>query len=447
MAPWFTEALFYHLYPLGLCGAPLRNDFSAAPKPRLGQVFAWLEHARDLGAGAIYLGPVFESTSHGYDTADYLQVDRRLGDEDLLAELVRRAHGLGLKVVLDAVFGHTGRDFWAFKDLQKNGAASPYKDWYRGIDFSRGSSLGDAFNYECWQQAQDLPRLRQNHPEVKRHLLQAVSHWVRAFGIDGLRLDTADCLDLEFLTCLRRHCDGLKPGFYLLGEVIHGDYNLWANPNRLHSITNYEAYKGLWSSHNDHNLFEIAYALDRQFGATGLYRGLPLYNFADNHDVDRVASSLKDRAHLFSLYCLLFTMPGVPSIYCGSEWGLLAKRSPQDDRMLRPALDLQRMRHEQPQDLADAIRRLAHLRQRCQALRQGSYRQLCVGAECLAFEREAAHERLLVVINASNAPLPLKSLIKDAPGQAYADLLNNGESVTWAQTAVPATWARVLKAA
>jgi glycosidase len=447
MIPWFNEAIFYHLYPLGLCGAPLHNDFSAVSQPRLGQVFAWLEHARDLGASAIYLGPVFESTSHGYDTADYFKVDRRLGDEALLAALVRQAHGLGLRVVLDAVFGHTGRDFWAFKDLQKNGAASPYKDWYRGVDFSRPSVLGDAFNYECWQEAQDLPRLAQNHPAVKDHLLQAVSHWVRAFEIDGLRLDTADCLDLEFLTALRRHCDGLKPDFYLLGEVIHGDYNLWANPNRLHSVTNYEAFKGLWSSHHDRNFFEIAHTLDRQFGATGLYRGLPLYNFADNHDVDRVASCLQGRAQLFSLHCLLFTMPGVPSIYCGSEWGLLAKRSPQDDRMLRPALDLQALRREQPQDLANAIRRLAQLRQRCPALRHGSYRQLCVGAEHLVFEREEAGQRLWVVVNGGNSPLPLRNLPKIAPAQAYTDLLNGDESVDWTQATVPANWARVLRAA
>jgi glycosidase len=445
MATWFEDAVFYHIYPLGLCGAPERNDFVSPPEPRLRRVFTWLDHARQLGANALILGPVFESTGHGYDTADYFKVDRRLGDDALLADLVRHAHGLGLRVLLDAVFGHTGRDFWAFRDLQRNGTTSAYKDWYRGVDFGRRSPRGDAFSYEFWQGAQELPRLRQDYPEVRRHLLDSVSHWVQCFDIDGLRLDTADCLDLEFLTVLRRHTDSLKADFRLLGEAIRGDYNLFANPNRLHSVTNYETYKGLWSSHYDHNFFEIAYALNRQFGTTGLYRGIPLYNFADNHDVDRVASKLQDRAHLFSLYCLLFTMPGVPSVYCGSEWGLEASRTPTDDRMLRPALDLEALRRCQSQDLVDTISRLALLRHRAPALRRGNYHQLAVGAEHLAFERAISGERVVVVVNAGPTPLPLKELIPQQAIQDWMDLLNGDEHLRTEHTQVPPRWARVLR--
>jgi len=445
MKDWFENAFFYHIYPLGLCGAPERNDFAAPPEERLRQVFAWLDYAQELGVTALILGPVLESTTHGYDTADYFKVDRRLGNDALLKELVHHAHTLGIRVLLDAVFGHTGRDFWAFRDLQKNGCASAYKDWYRGIDFNKRSQLGDAFAYEYWQDAQELPRLRLDYPGVRRHLLDAVSHWVQNYDIDGLRLDTADSLDLEFLTILRRHTDGLKSDFFLMGEAIHGDYNLLANPNRLHSATNYEAYKGLWSSHYDSNCFEIAYTLNRQFGETGLYRGLPLYNFADNHDVDRVASKLRKREQLFSLYCLLFTIPGVPSVYCGSEWGLEARRTPTDDRMLRPALSLEEMRRDRPQDLTDAIRRLSHLRQNTPALRGGTYRQLGLGAEYLAFERTWGSENTAVVVNIGSQPIPLKEILRGNSVRGWRDLLNIDDGLMTDQAQAPPCWARVLQ--
>jgi glycosidase len=445
MTNWFESAFFYHIYPLGLCDAPASNDFISPQENRLKKVFAWLDHAKDIGATAIILGPVFESTGHGYDTADFFKVDRRLGDDALLADLVRHAHELGLKVLLDAVFGHTGRDFWAFRDLQKNGTTSAFKDWYRGVDFNSRSPRGDAFAYECWQGAQELPRLRLDCPNVRRHLLDAVRHWVQCFDIDGLRLDTADYLDLEFLTVLRRHTDGLKNDFLLLGEAIHGDYNLLANPNRLHSVTNYEVYKGLWSSHYDCNCFEIAYTLNRQFGETGLYRGIPMYNFGDNHDVDRVASKVRDRSQLFSIYCLLFTMPGMPSVYYGSEWGLEARRTPTDDKMLRPPLQLEKMKLEFPQDILDAIRRLSLLRQRTTALSGGDYCQRGVGAEYIAFDRARDNDHVTVVVNISSQMIPLRTVLPDVCGRHWTDLLNGESGQCADQVQVPPHWARVLR--
>ena len=178
------------------------------------------------------------------------------------------------------------------------------------MDFQKRSPLGDPFSYEGWNGHYSLVKLDVRHPEVKSYVFSVVTRWVEEFGIDGLRLDAADCLDLGFLQELAAFCRGRWPGFWLLGEIIHGDYRKWANPSTLDSVTNYECYKGLYSSHVDANFFEIAWSLNRQFGPQGLYRDLPLYNFADNHDVDRVASLLPEPAHLRTLYSLLFTMPG-----------------------------------------------------------------------------------------------------------------------------------------
>jgi cyclomaltodextrinase len=402
MTNWARDAIFYHIYPLGLCGAPRRNDFATPPEPRLAQISGWIEHLCALGVNALYLGPLFESTAHGYDTADYYWVDRRLGDNATLAELVAALHGHGIRVILDGVFNHVGRDFWAFRDLQQQRERSPYRDWFVGVDFSRRSPYGDRFTYAGWHGHYDLVKLNLHHPDVRAHLFGAIREWFQQFAIDGLRLDVADELEPGFLRELASFCHALDPAFWLLGEAIHGDYRRLVNPAALDSATNYECYKGLFSSHNDTNYFEIAYSLNRQFGEQGIYRDLPLYAFADNHDVSRVASRLCNPAHLYPLYVLLFTMPGVPSIYYGSEWGLVGLKQSGDDWPLRPQLAgpgaIQNMPHP---DLANTIALLARLRQQSVALRHGAYEQLFVAHEQLAFARHVGDEYVIVMVNAA----------------------------------------------
>ncbi|HEX3052344.1 MAG TPA: alpha-amylase family glycosyl hydrolase, partial [Aggregatilineaceae bacterium] len=275
------------------------------------------------------------------------------------------------------------------------------------------------------------------NPAVRDHLFQAIRMWVRDFGIDGLRLDVADCLELDFLRDLSAFCRALRPDFWLMGEVVHGDYRKWVNPETLDSVTNYECYKGLYSSHVDTNYFEIAYAFKRQFGDGGMYQNLPLYAFADNHDVNRVASSLTNPAHLYPLYGLLFTMPGVPSIYYGSEWGIEG-RTNGSDAPLRPALNRGDVERNSPnRDLAQAIRRLAAVRHQIPALRHGDYQQLVVKHEQFAFARQIPGQRVIVAVNAANHPAVI-----DLPGR-MADVLNGGERFSGTVT-VPPCWLRVL---
>src|SRR3954447_1821907 len=379
---WARDACFYHVYPLGQCGAEPRNDFRSLPSPRLDQLRGWAGHLHWLGADSLYLGPVFESTAHGYDTADYYHVDRRLGTDETLTGLTAALHAAGIRVVLDGVFHHVGRDFWAFRDLLQNGERSAYRGWFSGVDFGRRSPFGDPFAYDGWEGHFDLVKLNLHHPDVRAHLFGAVRSWVERFGIDGLRLDVAYALDPAFLRDLAAYCRGLREDFWLLGEAIHGDYRRVAGPGLLDAVTNYECYKGLYSSHNDRNYFEIAHSLGRLFGAGGLYRELTLYNFADNHDVPRVASLLRNPAHLYPLYLLLFTMPGVPSVYSGSEWGFEGIKAGGDDRPIRlalpsPAAAASLGRHP---DLAPAVARFAAIRRRSAVLRRGTYRRLHVAA-------------------------------------------------------------------
>ncbi len=425
MSSWAYDAIFYHVYPLGLCGAPPRNDFSAVPEARLARLHAWLPHLQELYVNALYLGPLFESSVHGYDTADYFQVDRRLGCNQTLAELVTACHARGIRVILDGVFHHVGRDFWAFRDLYTNGEASPYRDWFVDLDFSQRSPYNDPFSYAGWHGHYDLVKLNLQHPDVRAHLFAAVRFWIEQFDIDGLRLDVAEDIDPDFLRELAAFCRAIRPDFWLLGEAIHGDYRRLACADMLDSVTNYECYKGLYSSLNDQNYFEIAYAINRQSGENGLYRDTPLYTFVDNHDVSRVASMLHNPAHLYPLYALLFTMPGVPAIYYGSEWGIQGRKQPPDDQVLRPCLDTpQDTSHMPHPDLAGMIAHLARIRRNTPALRRGAYKQMFVGHKQFGFARSYEGDYIIVVINAAAEPAAVALPVDLPDGRHFIDLLS-----------------------
>jgi cyclomaltodextrinase len=447
---WTHDAVFYHIYPMGFCAAPSRNDFHSAPVPRLEKIITWLPHLRSLGVNAIYLGPIFESSAHGYDTVDFFHIDRRLGDDQTFKRVADNLHREGFRFILDGVFNHVGRDFWAFYDVRQHGPASPYCSWFQGLRFEGRSPYGDPFVYEGWNGCHDLVKLNLANPQVRTHIFEAVRSWVEAFGIDGLRLDAADCVDLGFLQELRTFTHSLRTDFWLLGEVIHGDYRHWVNPETLDSVTNYECYKGLYSSLVDKNYFEIAWSLNRQFGENGLLRDAPLYNFVDNHDVNRVASQLQDKAHLSPLYCLLFTMPGVPSIYYGSEWGLEGMRTRTDDSRLRPCLDLAELSANPPQpELVRIIARLSQIRRGSKALQTGEYRQLYVNHEQFFFARQSAEEQIVVALNAASAPARLE-LSLPFPAEKALDLLNPGavfpvSNGTLILDPLPPAWARILK--
>jgi cyclomaltodextrinase len=454
MTGWASDSIFYHVYPLGYCGAPRRNDLSSESVPRLDRLTSDLDRISSLGFTALYLGPAFESVAHGYDPVDWRTVDRRLGDRDALGRLAEEAKRLGMRLVFDGVFNHTGREHPWFRALRALGEKAPGSSAaarYASVRAGR-SPCGDPFTYEGWAGNYDLVKLDLRDQETKAELIGAALSWIDDYGIDGIRLDTADCLDMDFLRELAAACRGRKGDFWLMGEVVAGDYRRWAGATRgrgdgpLDSVTNYECYKGLWSSQVDANYFEIAWSLKRQFGEGGIYRGMSLYSFADNHDVDRVASKLPKEEQLYPLYCLLFTMPGIPSVYYGSERGARAKKENGSDWSLRPSID-EALAAGAQADLEAAIARLAALRRSLRALRAGGYRELAVASQSLVFERAADGERAVVAVNGSGAATSVEATIGGADG-LWKDALNDGAAYRAAggtlRFDVPKTWARIL---
>lgn len=449
----FSEKFFYHIYPLGLCGCPTRNDFSCPAGNAFEKLTEDLDRIKNLGVNALYIGPVFESTAHGYDTVDYYHVDRRLGNNQKFAEFCKACHERGISVILDAVFNHTGRDFFAFKDLQRNGESSAFRYWYKNVNFSRHSNYGDRFDYEGWAGCKDLVKLDVDNPEVRSHLFGAVDSWINEFQIDGLRLDAADALSKDFLDALSSHCKNRKSDFWLMGEVVHGNYNDWAKEGRLDSVTNYQLYKALWSSLNDKNFFELSYNLEREFGNGGIYKYSPLYTFLDNHDVNRIASSVKKIEHLYLVNALMFCVPGIPSVYYGSEMGLCGTRNNSGDRELRPSLPpfsngipSFASPKSGSHDLSSVISRFASLRKNLKSLQKGDYRQLFVSNETFAFARNCEGEEVIVMVN--NSDKKQKITLNGVNCSGFENLLN-GERLTpgTREVEVPANWLCVLKAA
>ena len=392
---WYNEATFYHIYPLGLTGAPKENDYGT-PVHRLNTLLPWIDHIKEIGCTALYIGPLFESVGHGYETTDYKKLDSRLGTNEDLTNFVKACHDKGIRVIFDGVFNHTGRDFFAFKDIQKNRENSPYVNWYCNVNFGGNTEYNDGFSYENWGGYNLLVKLNQRNPEVQNYICDVIRFWVSEFDIDGIRLDAADVLDFDFMRILRHTADEVKKDFWLMGEVIHGDYSRWVNGQTLHSVTNYALHKALYSGHNDHNYFEIAHTV-KYLQNMG---DLDLYNFVDNHDVERIHTKLQNKAHFAPVHVLLYTLPGVPSIYYGSEFGIDGKKEKFSDASLRPALDLK--------DYADAVTKnpctaliaaLGKVRQGTPALSYGSYSELALTNRQFAFARDLDGVRVIVTVN------------------------------------------------
>ena len=433
---WAYEGIFYQIYPIGFCGAPTANDGKTVS--RILKLKDWSSYLESLGISSILLNPIFESDNHGYDTRDYKKIDCRLGTNEDFAEVCKDLHAHNVKIVLDGVFNHVGRGFWAFKDVQEKKWDSPYKDWFC-INFDGNSCYNDGFWYEGWEGHFELVKLNLANSAVVDYLLECVKGWIDEFDIDGLRLDVAYCLDRNFMKRLRSFCQELKPDFALIGEVLFGDYNQIVNDEMLHSCTNYECYKGIYSSFNSMNMFEIAHSLNRQYGPEQwcIYRGKHLMSFVDNHDVTRIASILTNKNHLPLTYGLLLGMPGVPGIYKGSEWGEEGVKAPNNDYALRPCFE-----EPKPNELTEEIKKMIHVRTGSNALCHGSYRNVVLTNHQLIFERRTDDERMLVAINASDAPFTAHN---GELGGTMTDLLTGNEIQMSGQLEMPPYSVQYLK--
>ena len=422
---WYDSAVFYHIYPLGLCGCSKENTGIA--EAHFDQLKQWAKHACDMGFTAIYIGPLFESVGHGYETTDYKKVDIRLGTNEDFRDFVDYCHGMGVKVVVDGVFNHVGRRFFAFEDLQKNREGSPYRDWFCNVNFGANNEYNDGFSYENWGGYNLLVKLNQRNPEVMQYLFDVIRFWIDTFDIDGIRLDAADVLDFDFMKRMRYETSRMKEDFWLMGEVIHGYYSRWVNDETLHCVTNYELHKGLYSGHNDHNYFEIAHTIRR---LNDICRGRRLYTFADNHDVERIYTKLNQKEHLKLVTLLVYTLYGIPSVYYGSEFGIEGNKEQGSDWNLRPYLDLSDFADAEKTNPVTALcARLGALKKEYPELTYGEYKELHLTNRQFAYGRALDGNCIVTALNCDDAPADMEFGVP-ADGNV-TDLLGCSENVRY----------------
>lgn len=404
---WFHESVFYQIYPLGFCGAERENDFGEV-RHRFDKIEAEIPRLKELGVNAVLFNPLFESERHGYDTVDFFRIDRRLGTNEEFKALVQKFHEAGIRVVLDGVFNHTGRAFKPFQEVLQKREGTDYRFWFN-INFYGNSRYNDGLDYENWEGHPELVKLRLENLDVQNYLMEAVKFWIREFGIDGLRLDVCYLLPPWFMELLRRTANAEKPEFFLVGEVIHcGNFQQNICPERLDSITNYECFKGLVSAFNCDNLFEIESSLTRLFSSQpwALYTGKHMLNFVDNHDVVRAYTALRDKRKLLCLYTVLYTMPGIPCLYYGSEFGQEGDKSDFDYK-LRPCIDgIDKTAHP---ELADRLKLLARIRRESRALLYGSYAKATVRNKDFSFVRELDGEKIIVAVNIGDGDCTIRA--------------------------------------
>jgi cyclomaltodextrinase / maltogenic alpha-amylase / neopullulanase len=394
---WVERQVWWQVYPLGFVGAePVAGDDEAV-RHRLGHLVAWLDYAVELGASGLALGPIFAASTHGYDTIDHFRIDPRLGDDADFEALVRAAHGRGLKILLDGVFNHVGRGFPAFRRVLAEGPGSARADWFRlswPADWRPGMEPG----YATFEGHRRLVALNHDEPVVADYVAGVMSHWLGR-GADGWRLDAAYAVPPRFWAAVLPRVRAQHPRAYFVGEMIHGDYVKFVRDGGLDAVTQYELWKAIWSSLNDRNFFELAWAFERHNRFLDSFAPL---TFVGNHDVTRLASRLADSRHLPHALAILLTAGGTPSIYAGDEQGFLGvkKNRAGGDDAIRPVFP------PTPAGLAAQgwpiyrlHQRLIGLRRRNPWLHHARTRPLQLAKAQFAYEARHGDDRVVVALN------------------------------------------------
>ena len=332
MPDWVQDAVWWQVYPLGFVGAEHSDPGDGVVHHRLPRLVDWLDYAVELGANGLALGPVFASSTHGYDTVDHTRIDPRLGDDADFDALVAAAHDRGLRVLLDGVFNHVGREHPAFRAVLDQGPDAPTAGWFR-LRWPRGPHAEP--EYDTFEGHGQLVALDHDEPAVADLVADVMTRWLDR-GADGWRLDAAYAVPPSFWARVLPRVRAAHPDAYVVGEVIHGDYRAIVAESGMDAVTQYELWKAVWSSLNDGNLHELAHALGRHDEFLAAFAPL---TFVGNHDVTRIASRLTDARHLPHALAVLFTVGGTPSVYAGDEQaftGVKEDRAGGDDAVRPP---------------------------------------------------------------------------------------------------------------
>jgi glycosidase len=387
---WVEHAIWWQIYPLGFVGAFPADPPPTADEHRLRRIAEWLDHALELGASGIALGPVFASATHGYDTIDHYAIDPRLGDDSDFDHLVEEARGRGLRVLLDGVFNHVGSEFGRHREALAGGDDS----WFR-----KGRN-----GFVTFEGHDGLIALNHRNPAVVDYVVDVMLHWLRR-GADGWRLDAAYAVPDEFWAQVLPRVRSEFPDAWFVGEVIHGDYAGTVSASTFDSVTQYELWKAIWSSLNDANFHELDHALTRHDEFLEVF--VPL-TFIGNHDVTRIASRLSDERHVGHALALMLTIGGTPSVYAGDEWayrGVKEERFGGDDAV-RPEFP---SRPTESEHLGhDAFRLHQHLiglRRRHPWLHDARTSALHLTNSQYIYRTSSDEGSLVVALNVDDAPL------------------------------------------
>ncbi len=402
LAGFIEHAVWWHIYPLGFVGAERAAAELPELRHRLTRIADWMDYAVNLGVSGLLLAPIFAASTHGYDTIDHFEIDRRLGDNADFDTLVSEARRRGLRLILDGVFNHVGREFPAFQRALAGGPQSPEARWFRLTWPEPGK--GGEVDYATFEGHRQLVALNHAEPEVAAYVVKVMNHWLDR-GADGWRLDAAYAVPRPFWREVLRKVRARHPDAYVFGEVIHGDYAAFVHDTGVSAVTQYELWKAIWSSLNSGNLFELAWALKRHDAFLDSF--VP-QTFVGNHDVTRIASQLADERHLAHALVVLMTCGGTPSIYYGDEQafrGLKENRADGDDA-IRPAFPAT------PSELAPfgwtvyrLHQELIGLRRRHPWLHRAQSRVVEIHNTDLVLEAFAGDRRLWVALNIADAPV------------------------------------------
>lgn len=395
-ATWVEHVIWWQVYPLGFVGAFPADPPPTADEHRLGRITAWFDHAVELGASGIALGPVFASQTHGYDTTDHHRIDPRLGDDADFDHLVAEAHQRGLRVLLDGVFNHVGTDFDRYRQAAAGGPDHPASRWFQ--------LHGNGSDFETFEGHDGLIVLDHDNPDVVDYVVDVMSHWLRR-GADGWRLDAAYAVPDRFWAQVLGRVRQEFPEAWFVGEVIHGDYSATVSAATFDSVTQYELWKAIWSSLNDANFHELDWGLRRHDEFLDTF--VPM-TFVGNHDVTRIASRLDDERHVAHALVVMLTVGGTPSIYAGDEWayrGVKEERSGGDDAV-RPEfpstpLESEHLGH-------DAFRLHQHLiglRRRHPWLHEAKTSPLHLANGQYVYRTSGGNGSLIVALNVDDSPL------------------------------------------
>jgi len=395
MPAWPEHVIWWHVYPLGFVGAPIRDgvDPDAAPVHRLDRLEPWLDHLIALGLNGLLLGPVFAAETHGYDTVDHFRIDPRLGDEEDVDRLVAAARGRGIRILLDGVFNHVGRGHAAFQNLTEDGP-----------QLFRGRWVDGRFAAEVFEGHDALVALDHSSPAVVGLVVDVMCHWLER-GIDGWRLDAAYAVPSSFWAEVLPRVRERFPEAWFLGEVIHGDAAAIVRESTMDSLTQYELWQGIWHGIADRNLFELSHAIERHDELLSVF--VP-QTFVGNHDVTRIASAVGADLVPHAL-AVLFTVAGTPSVYAGDEFGWTGVKEERlgGDDAVRPEFPVTPGEASADARILEAHQALIALRRRKPWLWRAHTDVIEVANTAIALRTAVGDDAVVVTLNVGDEPVSL----------------------------------------